>query len=230
MSPANPIGSGPDPTEDGSSPPVPSTDTAPTTSLATRALRPVALVLLVGGALYLAVMFRTARREAAELQEALHAASAVLRTCRQHQQRFEFQVRPIGRVLYQLQTAEALSKKRAQWAAAIGRSLNALPSDVYLTEFRAEYSTAPNTPVVSDELVFGMDLTGYRAPPPPVPIKARMECRLPGKQAPLLEVKQLREAVEATKHLRDFSLLDSGPGDSRAPSQSSISFDFTITP
>ena len=230
MSPANPIGSGPDPTEDGSSPPVPSTDTAPTTSLATRALRPVALVLLVGGALYLAGVFRTARREAAELREALHAASAVLRTCRQHQQHFEFQVRPIGRVLYQLQTAEALSKKRAQWAAAIGGSLNALPGDVYLAEFRAECSAASNTPVVSDELAFGMDLAGYRAPPPPAPIKARMKCQLPGKQDPLLEVKQLREAVEAIEHLRDFSLLDSGPGDSRVPSQSSISFEFTIAP
>jgi len=230
MSPANPIGSGPSPTEGGASPPVPSTDVASTTSLAIRALRPVILVLLVGGALYLAVMFRTARREAAELREALHAASDVLRTCRQHQQHFEFQVRPIGSILYRLQTVEALSQKRSQWTAAVGGCLNALPSDVYLAEFRAEHSAASSTPVVSDELVFGMDLAGYQAPPPPVPIKARMKCQLPGKQDPLLEVKRLRKAIESSKRLRDFSLLDSGPGDSRAPSQSSISFEFTITP
>jgi hypothetical protein len=192
-----------------------------------RALRPLAIVILVSLVIYLPASVFTATQEDRALTPRLTEASELAATCLKLQQAFNFEAEQVGPVLYRLQTADAIARRRAHWVRALNQCLLSLPSTSRVTglEITQEPSQATRS-----ELTFGEDFDSYK-PPPSVPaLKMILSCEIGPNDDAAQSLKQIQGMLESIPGLQDFKLLDTHMTNEGGVSRSSLVIQFLLKP
>lgn len=191
------------------------------------ALRPLAIVILVVLVIYLPASIYTATEEGKTLAPQLASASELVARCLRLQQAFDFEAGKVGSVLYRLQTADAIARRRAHWARALNQCLLALPSNIRVAalDMTHEPSQAPQ-----GELKFGEDFDSYK-PPPSVPaLKMILNCEIEPKDDPAQALKQIEGMLESIPGVQGFKLLDTKMANEGGASRPSLIIQLLVQP
>ncbi|MDP6115112.1 MAG: hypothetical protein QF437_17020 [Planctomycetota bacterium] len=192
-----------------------------------RALRPLAVVILVSLVIYLPASIYTATQEDEALTPQLTSASELTARCLKLQQAFDFEAEQVGPVLYRLQTADAIARRRAHWVRALNQCLLTLPST---SRVAALTITQEPSQAAGDELTFGEDFDSYR-PPPSVPaLKMILSCEIGPKDDAIQSRKQIQGMLESIPGVQGFKLVDAHMTSEGGVSRSSLVIQFLLSP
>jgi hypothetical protein len=191
------------------------------------ALRPLAIVILVVLVIYLPASIYTATEEVKALTPQLTAALELSAKCLKLQQAFDFEAEKVGPVLYRLQTADAIARRRAHWVRALNQCLLSLPSTSRVAVL--DISHEPSEAILGD-LTFGEDFDSYK-PPPSVPtLKMLLNCELGPKDDAAQSLKQIQGMLESIPGVQGVKLVDTQMTNEGGVSRPSLVIQFLLKP
>ncbi|MDP6360422.1 MAG: hypothetical protein QF473_35245 [Planctomycetota bacterium] len=177
--------------------------------------------------IYLPASIYTATQEAEALTPQLTSASELTAKCLKLQQAFDFEAERVGPVLYRLQTADAIARRRAHWVRALNQCVLTLPST---SRVAALDITQEPFQATASELTFGEDFDSFK-PPPSVPaLKMDLTCEIGPNDDATQSLKQIQGMLESIPGVQGVKLLDTHMTSDGGVSRSSLVIQFLLSP